>query len=92
MRWDITSVRDISETGLCILTGRQYDPEETITLRLKIPSRPFEKIEVAGRVVGSSSAGKGTSFITRIEFKDLAEETRALFHEYLGWLIKSSNE
>jgi len=89
-RWDITTVKDISETGLCILTGKKFEPEEAITLRLKIPSRPFETIEVSGRVVGSSDAGTGVTYVTRIEFKDLNDETKSLFHEYVDWVVKNS--
>jgi c-di-GMP-binding flagellar brake protein YcgR len=90
-RWDITTVKDISETGLCIFTGRKFRSEETITLRLKIPSRPFDSIEVKGRVVGSSVSETGQAFITRIEFKDLNRETKTLFHEYVEWVIKNSD-
>ena len=89
-RWDITTVKDISETGLCILTGKKFEPEETITLRLKIPSRPFEMIEVTGRVVESSETGKTLAYITRIEFKDLNDEAKSLFHEYVDWAVKNS--
>ncbi|MDD5347910.1 MAG: PilZ domain-containing protein [Candidatus Omnitrophica bacterium] len=91
-QWDISTVKDISETGVSLLTGKSFNPGDTLILRLKVPSRPFALTQVTGRVVGSSDAGTGTAFLTRIEFKDLDEDTKTLFHEYVAWVIRNAGE
>jgi len=90
--WDISTVKDISESGVCILTGRRFEKDSTIALRLRLPSRPFEAIQIYGRVVDSTSAGYAGSFITRIEFKNLKEDIQILFHEYVRWIINSEKK
>ena len=87
--WDITTVQDISETGLSIKTLKPFEAGALITLRLKVPFRPLEKIEVAGKVIGSLPTGQGSTAMTRIEFNDLSEDTKSLFREYVAWVVKS---
>jgi Tfp pilus assembly protein PilZ len=89
--WDITTVQDISETGLSIKTVNAFKIGDPISLRLKVPLRPLEKIEVTGKVVGCSDTGQGRTSLTRIEFSDLPEDTKILFHEYVDWVIKSQS-
>jgi c-di-GMP-binding flagellar brake protein YcgR len=91
-KWDITTVRNISETGACILTSLQFEKNSTIALRLKIPSRPFETIEIYGRVVDSESFSHGETFVTRIEFKDLRPDILFSFREYVDWVIKNEQK
>lgn len=91
-KWDISIVRDISESGVCILTSKQFTKDSTIALRLKIPSRPFEIIEISGRVIDSTAASYGESFVTRIEFRNLEEDIQILFHEYVNWVIRNEQK
>jgi hypothetical protein len=89
--WDITTVQDISETGLSIKTIKAFETGSSITLRLKVPFRPLEKIEVTGKVIGSLPTGQGSTAMTRVEFNDLSEDTKSLFREYVAWVIKSQS-
>jgi hypothetical protein len=90
--WDITTVKDISETGVSIQTVKAFQPASLICLRLRIPSRPFDNIEVAGKVVDCSVMVKDTTWLTKIEFDNLDQDTRAVFREYVSWVIKSQND
>jgi hypothetical protein len=88
-KWDITKVKDISETGICILTGQSFKTDSDIALRLKVPSQPFEPIQLQGRVVGSKGSTFGTIFVTRIEFKNVPEDIQLILHQYIRWIIKN---
>jgi hypothetical protein len=89
--WDITTVKNLSETGVCLQTGKPFEIGSTITLRVKIPSRPFEKTEIEATVVGCQTTGQGTTNIVRAEFKDLSEDTKGLLREYVLWMTKNPN-
>ena len=92
-KWDMTVLRDISETGMCITTHKQFLPSDIITFLIKIPSRPLEWIEFTGRVVGSeelraiSGEAVAWSHITRIEFINLKEGHKELIREYITWFL-----
>jgi len=92
-KWDMTMIRDISETGMCITTHKQFLPNDIITFLIKIPSRPLEWIEFTGRVVGSEKRmaipgeSVASSHITRIEFINLKEGHKELIREYITWFL-----
>src|SRR4030042_1822253 len=92
-KWDITAIRDISETGMSISTHYKFSPDDIMTLLIKIPSRPLEWIEFTGRVVGSeeltSISGKVVtgSNITRVEFINLKEDQKELIRQYIEWFL-----
>ncbi len=92
-KWDITSIRDISETGISINTQQAFAVNDIITFLVKIPSRPLDWLEFTGRVVvseelksisGESVAG---SHLTRVEFINLKEKERELIKEYVTWFL-----
>ncbi len=89
--WDITTVKDISETGVCVKTVKDFEVGAIISLRFKIPSRPFDKTDIAGKVVTCSRIGQNNTWITRIDFTDLNNDTKALLHEYISWVISNSS-
>lgn len=84
--WDITTIKDISETGMCIITNKNFSPNETVSFRVKIPSRPFEWLEFTGRIV-DIEISKLNTYITRVEFVDLTEEQKNLIKEYINWFL-----
>jgi len=92
-KWDMTVIKDISETGMSITTCQQFSANDIVTFLIKIPSRPLEWIEFAGRVVvsegmksvfGESVAGL---YITRVEFVNLKEGRKDLIREYINWFL-----
>jgi len=92
-RWDITSVRDLSETGMCVTTQQVFACGDLINFLIKIPSRPLEWIELTGKVVGSvkstalSGESLSASHITRVEFINLKNEQKELIREYITWFL-----
>jgi len=91
-KWDITSVKNLSETGVCIITGKPFEANCDIEIRFKLPSRPFEPVDVMGRVVESNASGFGNSYITRVEFKDLKDDIKQLFHDYIDWVLQNEKK
>jgi Tfp pilus assembly protein PilZ len=87
--WDITSIKNLSETGVCLQTGKPFEIGSTIALRFKIPSRPFDKTEINATVICCQSTGQGTTSIIRAEFKDLGDDIKAVLKEYVLWMVKN---
>ncbi len=92
-KWDITAIRDISETGMSVSTHCKFSPNDIVTFLIKIPSRPLEWIEFTGRVVGTEDlkAISGETLtgahITRVEFINLKEDQKELIREYITWFL-----
>jgi len=92
-KWDITAIRDISETGMSVITHRQFPSNDIVTFLIKIPSRPLDWIEFTGRIVGSeglkaiSGDSIAGSHITRVEFINLKEDQKGLIREYITWFL-----
>ena len=92
-KWDMTVIRDISETGMCVTTHKQFFPEDTMAFLVKIPSRPLEWMEFIGRVVGSEKLANtpGMSFadtyLTRVEFVNLQDSQKESIREYIAWFL-----
>jgi hypothetical protein len=90
-RWDITSAKNLSETGVCLQTGKPFELGSTIVLRFKMPSRPFDMTKINAKVICCQSTGQGTTSIIRAEFMDVSEETKSLLREYVLWMVKNQN-
>ena len=92
-KWDITAIKDISETGMSITTRQRFSLSDIVTFLIKIPSRPLEWIEFTGRVVGSeelkaiSGGVVAGSHITRVKFINLKEDQKELIREYIAWFL-----
>lgn len=87
--WDISAVQNISELGVSILVGKIVKTGSLISLRFKIPFRPFENIEITGKVVHCSASNQKTCYMLRIKFKYLDENTVIIFREYVDWIKKN---
>ncbi len=92
-KWDIATIRDISETGMSVNTQYKFSPNEIVTFLIKIPSRPLDWIEFTGRIAGTedSKAASGEiltgTHITRVEFINPKEEQKELIREYIAWFL-----
>ena len=90
-KWDISAVTSLSETGMCVATSESFLPDTILRFRLKLPSSPFQAIEIGGRVVSSQkntfSKTKGTSYLTRIEIVNLHPEGKDLIIHYINWFF-----
>ncbi len=93
-KWDMTTIKDISDSGMCVTTGEQFSPEKILIFRMKIPSRPFEWLEIKGKVVASDELKTVSDKVVagvhtvRIQFIDLEEEQKKLIQEYISWFLK----
>lgn len=87
--WDISFVKDISEKGVCINTKVAFPVNGIIVLSFKLPTDPFHAIEIKGKVVDSQIFGQTETFLTRIEFTDLAIEQRAAIQQFVAWAVSS---
>jgi len=83
-KWDMTFVRDISQTGMCITLDTSFAPGKILDFRLKFPTAAQKWIDLKGRVVDSKMNG----YITRIEFVDLKEEDKKLIGEFIAFYYK----
>ncbi len=89
IKWDTSSIKDISQHGVSINTMQEFQPGENLTLYLRIPTSPFELLEIIGSVVESkpvlSHSGnlvEGT-YLTRLNFKNLHERHKELIGQYV---------
>jgi hypothetical protein len=81
IKWDMSTVRDISSRGICISADRCFAAGEILYFRIRFPNISSKWIEFKGRVVESKAGG----FITRIEFIDLDEDQKHSIQEYSRW-------
>jgi len=92
-KWDISAVKDIGEKGVSFLANGKFSLGATVHMLIRIPLRPFEWFEVAGKLVDKEEFGAknkdgetGTSLL-RVTFLDLQEEQKKLIHEYVSWCL-----
>ena len=79
-------IKDISETGVCITTNKNFPLDEIINFRIKLPLEPFQWLELYGKVVECEKALPGT-YITRAEFIYLEVEQKELIKAYIAWVL-----
>lgn len=85
-KWDITTIKDFGDVGMCITTRQRFPLNYILTFLIKIPSRPLEWIEFTGRVVESKES-MVDRHLTRIEFINLKEGQKELIREYIRWFL-----
>jgi hypothetical protein len=84
--WDMSLLKDLSDIGLCVGTNKCFSKDKIFFLRLKLPLRPFESLELDSRVVESNKTQAG-NYITRFEFINPTEEQKELIREYVAWIL-----
>jgi hypothetical protein len=88
-KWDITTVKDVSESGVCFQAGVPFEVNSLIRLRFKIPSRPNELIVIDAKVISCQTISHSSTSLIRAEFSNPSEESKALLREYILWMVKS---
>ncbi|MDD2679749.1 MAG: PilZ domain-containing protein [Candidatus Omnitrophica bacterium] len=92
-KWDVSSVRDISEKGVSFITNGKFPLGIIVHMFIRIPLKPFEWFEVSGKVVDveeSRTKSQDPEFnisLVRIAFMDLKEEQKILIREYIAWCL-----
>ncbi|MCX5712057.1 MAG: PilZ domain-containing protein [Candidatus Omnitrophica bacterium] len=91
--WNLSHIRDFSETGLMITTQGLLTVGDTLEFHTKIPFRPFDPIRFSGKVVYSSilttELGEFVTdtHLTRVELVDMNDEHKELVHKYIDWFL-----
>jgi len=85
-KWDMSIIKNISETGICITTNKNFTLDEIINFRIKLPSEPFQWLELYGKVMECEGAISGI-YITRAEFICLKAGQKKLIKEYIAWVL-----
>ncbi len=88
-KWDITTVKDLSESGVCLQTGKLFDNGSDIRLRFKIPSRPLEPTEISATVVSCQPIGQSNTFLIRARFINLNDDIVKVLRDYVLWMVKN---
>jgi hypothetical protein len=83
LKWEMSQVNDISETGVAIGTAETFAAGAIVYIRLKLPSKPFEWLEIEGEVIDSKN------FVTRIKFTQLKDTDKEFIKEYIAWFMAS---
>jgi hypothetical protein len=93
-KWNMGAVKDFSEIGMFITTDEFFPVDTILNFRFKLPSNPFERLEIKGRVVVSEKRGDPLNqssaiagYSTKIEFMDIKPEQRELIRSYISWFL-----
>ena len=88
--WNISFVKNVSETGILFDTNKQFQAGENILMLLKIPLDPYNWLEIKGSVI-ESSPYIGKVFLTRLKFICINKAECDLIKNYVGWYLNSKN-
>jgi c-di-GMP-binding flagellar brake protein YcgR len=86
LRWEMSLIKDISDTGMSLTTSQNFIPEENLIIRLKLPSQPFNWIEINAAVIETRNYG-GETWLTRVKFIQLGNEDKKLIKNYITWFL-----
>ncbi len=84
--WDMSLIKDISETGICLRTGSVLQRDDVCFLRFRMPTNPNENVDISAKVI-DSIATQANICTTRLEFFDVSEEQKRLLREYVAWAL-----
>ena len=84
--WDMSLIRDISETGICLRANTLMEKDTICHLKLKVPIRPSEALELIGKVV-SSEESRTNVYEARLTFVGLNETQKEYLREYIAWVL-----
>ncbi|MDD5561389.1 MAG: PilZ domain-containing protein [Candidatus Omnitrophica bacterium] len=92
-KWDITTVMNFSKTGMVFTSA--YICGNEIDFMIRLPSRPYESLNIRGKIIESkalrlsNSAVSTGTFLTRVEFIDLKDDQNKMLCDYVDWLINN---
>ena len=89
--WDISTIRNISKTGILFYSSRNYKLGSKLEIRLPIAAQ--KKCTIWGIVVRSlpSNTIKNT-YEVAVNLSDIEEENRKVFYTTIGFLIRKEKE
>jgi hypothetical protein len=84
--WDMSLIKDICESGICLRTGSLMGKNAHCRLRIRMPHRPSEVLDIDSNVVDSTESRTGI-YVTRLRFSNLNEEQLQFLREYIAWAL-----
>lgn len=88
LRWDSTTVKNISVDGILFSSHKLFAKKETLLLRFMVPTDPFNRLEASGEVLESFVHGHET----RIKFINLGEQQKKALSDYVAYLSKNNKK
>lgn len=79
--WNTSSIRNISEGGICFNTDSDFNPPQAIILRLRLPNNPKETLEIKARVIESKK------YFTRFEFVEVSDTDKISIKNFIVWSL-----
>ncbi len=89
-KWDMTTIKNISETGMCLTANKYFPLGSIMSFLIKIPFKPDEWIDFKGKVVSADQMPLAGVYALRVEFVFLKEESRELLRQYVAWYLKAN--
>ena len=83
-QWINTTIRDISESGLCISTNKSMPPASYIRLRLRIPTEK-NWLKITGRVIKSDK--QDNNYWTHARLLQLDLNQKKDIRTYIAWVL-----
>jgi c-di-GMP-binding flagellar brake protein YcgR len=81
--WLDSSLKDISEHGICIITENGASKDEPIIVQIKLPQRENRWVEIAGKVLDSKKVSV-LVYQTRIQFLNLGDEQKKMLRIFVA--------
>lgn len=82
--WDSTTIKNISAEGMLLHTDKNFEKDQILALRFKLPSDPSQWLIAKGKVIESYQCK------TRILFIELNEGQKKIIQEYIAWFVKNN--
>ena len=83
-RWINATIRDISETGICISTDMSFPSASYMRLRLKIPTE-LNWLQITGRVIKSNK--HENNYLTHVRLLKLDIKQTRDIRTYIAWVL-----
>jgi hypothetical protein len=84
--WDSTTIENISVEGILFNSDKTFTENEKLQLRFRIPTDPFNRLEIIGEVVECLIH----KHKTRLKFINLGEDEKKIIGDYVACLLKSN--
>lgn len=83
VKFDVSQTRDLSEGGLMFVSGRKFEKDIILKIKLRLPEF-LDYVIVKARVVGAKQLAKGPMYETRAQFIEMDEKIRGAIRKLVG--------
>jgi len=89
--WVVALLRDISEEGMSFTSDKNFLAGDILDVRIKLPSNPFQWVELKCKNVSSRTLSIGI-YIIHLQFLDLNGEQKRTIKEYITWILDKEQD